>query len=923
MALNAMGMGYTFTARDLASGVMARLNLKIQQLAHSSKDLEQKYKKATGNIKKGAATAAVGVGLLGGIHKASKAYGDFQFQIVSAAGKMKDGAKYMRDLEKAALEAGKLTQFSPDEAAQGLSELGAQGLSAKQSIEALNPVLNLAAGSLGQLGVADAATVAMASLNAFGKTVDELPQMVDKLTMISDRSAFQMRDFQVAIGQAAAQAKAGQQSFDSMLATLGLLRDAGNEASSAATAYREAVRRVAGDKQALKAMKELGVSSVDQSGAMKDISQIIAELHPKLEKLGVQQRNLALKTIFGVRGMKTYNAVIAGYEKRLASGEAAVGDYASAHKYLTGELDKSSGATKKKVSAALNTVGGKYKLLKGSWQTLVIQIGKLFAEHVAPALTKFINMLNDMIKWLDELSPGWRSFISTLVTFGAVILTIVGTLRVLRGILGIFSLARMAGKYVAGQQAMAAATTSTTAAMQAQNAAANGAPGKLGRVTGAIGRLGRGISAALPYAGMAVAAVGVGQALGNWVVKKLFATEIAALKAEEKWTNFLVSFNRFGRALHKQQSRFSKFNQQLLAHVGALEKAAAASGKAADRVLGKTIMDLGTLAVKRQKILVQMHAAIRAEDTKKALKLQKEYHETQLKMRSIREARIHIQAKQAMKALETETDAQRRFNLSKQVAISQGMKLDDQYARYQKWVDKQKAAIDGIRDAEGRRVATQRFEGEQLMRYSELTDKMTTYLKLMKKLGLAKGKIGMGMDAEKQFQMFMGERVDPAMEKRGLGDYRKMMSTHLFRWVGKEILPKGYLKQAKAGELNPETIRTMVRVREAGYLQRGFSKEGARKEAAFYKWSIENAKRAPWLQHWEGPLGKLQHRQQRAEGRAEFEKLWQAKAAEIGGGEVNINIYGDKLIEDALKVQQKSGARKGARLKVRRRSGSK
>jgi len=907
MALNAMGLGFTFTARDMASGAITRLNLKLQALTQTSEELQRRYKKAMTQVKTGAATAAIGIGGLVAIHKASKAYGDFQFTIVSAAGKMKDGARYMRELEQAALEAGKLTQFSPLEAAQGLSELGAQGLSAKQSIQALRPVLDLAAGSLGQLGVAEAATVAMASLNAFGKTVDELPAIVDKLTMVSDRSAFQMRDFQVAIGQAAAQAKAGQQSFDSMLATLGLLRDAGNEASSAATAYREAVRRVAGDPRALKQLKKLGVSSLDeQTGKIKDIARIIAELKPKLDRLNASERNLALVRIFGVRGMKTYNAVIAGYEKRLAAGEANVGDFAAAHSYLVGELERSAGATKKKVSDALDTVGGKYKLLKGSWETLVISIGKLFAQYVAPALTKFINGLNSVIKWLDELSPAWRTVAAGVATFGSALLVLVGTFKVLRGVMGLFTLARLAGRFVAGQEAMGKATDKTTESLKLQSRVYGYSNTKLGKLRRGLAGVGAVLGRVVAFA---PAAIGLGMAIGNWLTDALWGTEKAALAADEKWTKFLRTFNAFGRQLRANSRRFAKFNVQLRIHTKELEKAASASAAAAERVLGKTVAKMGVLAEQRRNVMVRLWKAVRTENLKEALRLQKELFEINMKLRAIREARLHIQAQQAERQIRTERDADKRRLLAQRIMLSRGLKLADQARQLTKWADRQRAAIAAIRDEEGRRTAEARFQAQLYDRGLVMYDRMQAYLQRMKKLGLFKGKVGEGVFALQQFQRFFGGVVQPGLERRGIAGLPKALTTYQMKYAARGIVPADYRR-----DLSTETIRFMTRLRETGALASGYSREGAKREAAFYRWSLEQRKAGratPWLTA-RGEEGK----EARARAMAEFSRLWEA--ARQRGGEVTINIYGDRLIESALDVQAKDGARNGGRLRVRR-----
>uniref|UniRef100_UPI0025FE5EE5 phage tail tape measure protein n=1 Tax=Oceanithermus sp. TaxID=2268145 RepID=UPI0025FE5EE5 len=91
-------------------------------------------------------------------------------------------------LRQAAIEAGIRTQFSPSEAVAGLQSLATAGQTAEQATRTLIPVLDLAAGSLGQLGVAQAAEAVVGTLNAYGLAADRAAGVTDKLLGCRSRS---------------------------------------------------------------------------------------------------------------------------------------------------------------------------------------------------------------------------------------------------------------------------------------------------------------------------------------------------------------------------------------------------------------------------------------------------------------------------------------------------------------------------------------------------------------------------------------------------------------------------------------------------------------------------------------------------------------------------------------------------------------
>jgi len=504
MAFSALGMGFLFTAKDLATAKIRHLQTNVGKLAKESEAASIKYERSMKRIKSGAMMVGGGVVGLLAINKASKAFETFEKNLVSAGSIMGATAEEMKALKEAGIQAGIATQFSPAEAVQGLENLGAAGMNAQQSISTLNSVLGLASASLGQLGVADSASVVVGVLNAFGETTDMAAKRVDQLVQVTKKSNFQARDFSIALSQASAQAKAADQSFESMLATLGLLRNTNLDASSSATAYREAVRRLSGDKLAQKKLSELNVDTLDkETGKIKDLAKIVLELQPKIAKLNAKERNLALTKMFGVRGMKTYNAIMAGYHKLVKEGKVQVGDYAGAHTLLMKSLEDSEGAMAKSRDAYLQTAAGQRVLLKGSWETFQVIAGETFTPVLLPALQGTISMLNKLIAIVKDIPAPIKTMVAQFAGFSSVALLAVGSMRLLSGAMGLFSMSGAAGRWLETQSKLGEGMDA--AGKKSKKLA--GSTGRLAKVNATLSRGLSGLGRALPFIGIAAAGI--------------------------------------------------------------------------------------------------------------------------------------------------------------------------------------------------------------------------------------------------------------------------------------------------------------------------------------------------------------------------------------------------------------------------------
>ena len=180
--------------------------------------------------------------------------------------------KDFRHMIKVAREMGATTEFSAQQAAEGLKYLAMAGLNAAQSMEALPGVLNLA--QAGAIGLGDAADIATNVLTGMGLKVSDLSRVNDVLVQTFTSTNSTLRELGSAMVYVAPVAAGFNISLEATAAALGLLHNAGMKGSLAGTTLRGMLTRlVAPSAKAAKIMARLGerigqatIKTVDAQG---------------------------------------------------------------------------------------------------------------------------------------------------------------------------------------------------------------------------------------------------------------------------------------------------------------------------------------------------------------------------------------------------------------------------------------------------------------------------------------------------------------------------------------------------------------------------------------------------------------------------------------------------------------------------------
>lgn len=431
MALNNLGLGFVFTAKDLASAKIRGLEKDFRGLDSTTEEAQKKFSAGLVGFTKGAGLVTAGAVGIAGSFKLAGTFGNFEQGLakVRAIAGITAGSLEATKLEAAALQAGLDTQFSPQQAVEGLANLAAVGFTAQEQIDSLNPSLDLAAG--GMIEVSQATATVSSALKVFGLQSDQAGIAADKLLKISNLTALQAADLELALGTVARGAGATKQNLDEMLISMGLVKNTGVSASVAASSTSIALLNIA--KNSKKFKKELGVSVTDSQGKFKDFITIVREVEEKTKGITNEAKKAKLlQELFG-RGLtsvvainKQINEGIKGTNGELVKGAAAVDLLRSRMKGAEGTAE----SFRKQMQAGFK---GQVTLLKGSLATLAIALGKPMAEILKPVIKGLIVVINAMIKAFSALPGPVQKMIALLPLLASGFLVAKGAMMVFRG----------------------------------------------------------------------------------------------------------------------------------------------------------------------------------------------------------------------------------------------------------------------------------------------------------------------------------------------------------------------------------------------------------------------------------------------------------------------------------------------------------
>ncbi|MFH1719086.1 MAG: phage tail tape measure protein, partial [Planctomycetota bacterium] len=486
--------------------------------------------------------AAVGAAVVGGMGLAVKAAADFEQTLknaVSVTGQTGAAAADMEaKMSKLAITLGQQTAFSATEVAEAFYDLNSKGFdAASMSVEQLLPFLDLASAT--QSNLTDATEIVTSTLRGFGMTNSDTTRISDVLTKAIGLSAANMSKFGESMPIVSATAKAVGVSFEEVSASLGVLYDAGIQASVSATGMRNIMLDLTNGSPLLdKALQKNGLTLAD---------------------LDIKNRGVAgaLRVMMDA-GMSATD-IMAAFGDRNGTVAATLATNSEKVKQFTGELtEHAAGVARATAAMQLDTLSGQLQIMWGSLETVAISFGKV----LIPALTDTVSVITPVLNAIVDFTGAWPNLTTAILVgvgvLGTLSLTLGVTLLAVKPLITTWR--ALHTLWVAGPKIMAAVSSGFTVITTAASTVVSG--------IGSIMTSGALLAAAPWIIGIGAIAIALGAIVISAYKTKQAFDELAVtqtnLDAKEK--EYVESLKAHGVEIDANSLKNKDYNERLLVY---------------------------------------------------------------------------------------------------------------------------------------------------------------------------------------------------------------------------------------------------------------------------------------------------------------------------------------------------------------------
>ena len=310
-------------------------------------------------------------------------------------------------LSAKAQEMGAKTKFSASEAADAMGYMAMAGWDAKDMLNGIEGVMNLAAASGEDLAsVSDIVTDAM---TAFGLAADGTTKGVANATYFADTLAATAASANTNVGLMGETFKyvgtmAGSlgYSIEDVSLAIGLMANRGLKGSMAGTSLNSVMTRLATNTSgAREAIEKLGVKFYDSSGNARALGDVMTELRDATKGMNNEQKTALANTVAGMEAQKGLLAIL----------NATDDEYNS----LADSIKNSTGAAQKQADVKMDNLYGDVTRLKSAWDGLSIKIytavnalgkskdGLGSMRSVVQSITDIVNKTADAVENLSNV----------------------------------------------------------------------------------------------------------------------------------------------------------------------------------------------------------------------------------------------------------------------------------------------------------------------------------------------------------------------------------------------------------------------------------------------------------------------------------------------------------------------------------------
>lgn len=287
------------------------------------------------------------------------------------------------NLSATAARLGRETSFTALEIAESMTEFARAGASAETIAGSMGSVLNLARGTMTDLGEATRSVVNI--MGQFGLDVDSAARITDVLAIAANKSVQTVEDLSEAFAYAGVVAADAGESLESTAAFMGVLANVGLRASNAGTQLRRVLYNLA--KAATRErLADFGIDVTDAQGNFAGLGKLMDELRERLERFGNADATSIMEELFG-RGTVA--------AKVLGRNSEQILEFLSAFENMRGE----AGRLRDEMESGL---GGAIERTKSAFEGLQLSIGGAIRDELIETLNALNSIQVSVAEWIDK-----------------------------------------------------------------------------------------------------------------------------------------------------------------------------------------------------------------------------------------------------------------------------------------------------------------------------------------------------------------------------------------------------------------------------------------------------------------------------------------------------------------------------------------
>lgn len=346
-----------------------------------------------GSVVKGSKMAAAGVA---GLLSASAVTGmGFESQMSTVQAIAQASESDMQKLTDLAKEMGETTQFTAEEAGQGLEYMASAGWTTQQMLDGLPGIMYLAAASGEDLALSS--EIVTGALTAFGKGAGEASRFADVLAQAAAASNTDVAGLGGTLEYVAPVAGSLKYSYEDVAIAAGLMANANIKGEKAGTALRATLTNLAKPTEQMQGyMDELSLSLTDSNGKILSLRELLGDAREGFSKLSEAEKAEYAAGIAGKEGMSALLAIV----------NASQEDFDK----LAEAIDHSTGAAQEMSKVRLDNLKGDLTILSSAAQGLGIEAYGGFSEELRELTQSATEGISNLTINLKENIPTIRRY---------------------------------------------------------------------------------------------------------------------------------------------------------------------------------------------------------------------------------------------------------------------------------------------------------------------------------------------------------------------------------------------------------------------------------------------------------------------------------------------------------------------------------